>query len=255
MQFKKVFRGYAPKQVDDYIRDLTQKHEQIRLAQKQYMEELTEENYQLRHKVKQYQQDEQAIAKSLIESQKLAEELKNDAVRFSDLVLSRAKVFYATWQAYAKTLIATLDEQEIIQFNKLMAKIENIINAYEGKNVQTDLQGVVESAHQVDDELAFTCTEQVVQTTQEPPADVATTVVQTATAEIATEGATEQPTETTTESPDLAPSATTMGVYANPIGKVEQASQVIDLRELTKVDDSLEQLCIDLGLIPPKSVQ
>jgi hypothetical protein len=42
-----------------------------------------------------------------------------------------------------------------------------------------------------------------------------------------------------------------MGVYANPIGKIEQASQVIDLRELTIVDDSLEQICIDLGLIPP----
>ena len=149
MEFKKVFRGYSPKQVDEYIQQITQKHEQVRLAQKQYLEELTEENYQLRHKVKQYQLDEQAIAKSLIESQKLAEELKNDAVRFSDLVLSRAKVFYATWQAYAKTLSATLDEQEIIQFNNLMAKIENIINAFEGKDVQTDLQSVVDGAHQV----------------------------------------------------------------------------------------------------------
>ncbi|MBQ8433217.1 MAG: DivIVA domain-containing protein, partial [Clostridia bacterium] len=27
MQFKKVFRGYSPKQVDDYLRELTQKHE------------------------------------------------------------------------------------------------------------------------------------------------------------------------------------------------------------------------------------
>ena len=130
MQFKKVFRGYSPKQVDDYLRELTQKHENIRLAQKQYLEELTEENYQLRHKVKQYQQDEQAIAKSLVDSQKLADELKNDAVRFSELVLSRAKVFYATWQAYAQTLVATLDEQELIQFNRLMAKIENITQGW-----------------------------------------------------------------------------------------------------------------------------
>ena len=243
MEFKKVFRGYSPKQVDEYIQQITQKHEQVRLAQKQYLEELTEENYQLRHKVKQYQLDEQAIAKSLIESQKLAEELKNDAVHFSDLVLSRAKVFYATWQAYAKTLIATLDEQEIIQFNNLMAKIENIINAFEGKDVQTDLQSVVDGAHQV----------HVDQTsTTEPQVEVATTVVDTE-APTAVQASTEQPMDTPVESPDLAPSATTMGVYANPIGKVEQASQVIDLRELTKVDDSLEQLCIDLGLIPPKS--
>ena len=231
MKFKKVFNGYSPKQVDEYIQQLTQKHEQVRLAQKQYLEELTEENYQLRHKVKQYQQDEQAIAKSLIDSQKLADELKNDAVRFSELVLSRAKVFYATWQAYAKTLVATLDEQELIQFNRLMAKIENIINAYSGRNVQTDVQSVVDKAHQIDDDT-----------------DVATTVAPTT--DVA-EPTPEQPSQPIAESPDLAPSATTMGVYANPIGKIEQAGQVIDLRELTIVDDSLEQLCKDLGLIPP----
>ncbi len=230
MKFKKVFSGYSPKQVDEYIQQLTQKHEQVRLAQKQYLEELTEENYQLRHKVKQYQQDEQAIAKSLIDSQKLADELKNDAVRFSELVLSRAKVFYATWQAYAQTLVATLDEQELIQFNKLMTKIENIINAYAGQNVQTDVKTIVDKAHQTDDVT-----------------DVATTVAPTTDI---VEPTTEQPSEPIAESPDLAPTATTMGVYANPIGKIEQASQVIDLRELTIVDDSLEQLCKDLGLIP-----
>lgn len=235
MKFKKVFSGYSPKQVDEYIQQLTQKHEQVRLAQKQYLEELTEENYQLRHKVKQYQQDEQAIAKSLIDSQKLADELKNDAVRFSELVLSRAKVFYATWQAYAQTLVATLDEQELIQFNKLMTKIENIINAYEGKNVQTDVKTIVDKAHQTDDVTD-------VATTVAPTTEVATTDI--------VEPTTEQPSEPIAESPDLAPTATTMGVYANPIGKIEQASQVIDLRELTIVDDSLEQLCKDLGLIP-----
>ena len=232
MKFKKVLSGYSPKQVDEYLRDLTQKHEQVRLAQKQHLDELTEENYQLRQKVKQFEQDEQAISKSLIESQKLASELKNDAVRFSELVLSRAKVFYATWQAYAKTLVATLDDQELLQFGRLMAKIERLINAYEGKNVHSDVKTIVDKARQTD----------VVETPTDQPqehADDAQTEV----------AATETP---PVETPDLAPSATTMGVYANPIDKVEQAGQVIDLRELTKVDDSLEQLCVDLGLITPQ---
>ncbi|MBQ8433789.1 MAG: hypothetical protein IJX23_03160, partial [Clostridia bacterium] len=167
-----------------------------------------------------------------------ADELKNDAVSFSELVLSRAKVFYATWQAYAQTLVATLDEQELIQFNRLMAKIENIINAYEGKNVQTDVKTIVDQA-KVDDTTDGE-QPQVASTTVEPPVEPAPTEEPTPT---------ETPTQT--ESPDLAPSATTMGVYANPIGKIEQASQVIDLRELTIVEDSLEQICIDLGLIPP----
>lgn len=225
MNFKKVFRGYSPKQVDKHIAELTQKHEQIRLAQKQYLEELTEENYQLRHKVKQYELDEQAVAKTLIESQKLADELKNDAVHFSEVVLSRAKVFYATWQAYAQTLTATLDDDELAQFNLLMKKIENIINAYEGKNVQTDVQSIVDQAQQTDDTTDQVAVIQVDQVTDEP----------------------------VEESPDICPSDATMGVYANPIGKIEQASHVIDLRELTVVEDSLEQICIDLGLIPQQN--
>ncbi len=226
MKFKKVLGGYSPKQVDEYVATLTQKHEQIRLAQKQYMEELTEENYQLRHQVKQYQQDEQAIAKSLIDSQKLAEELKNDAVRFSELVLSRAKVFYATWQAYAQTLTATLEPNELAEFNKLMAKIEAIVNAYEGKNVHAESQVIVNQAQ----EVATTIAPQTTPTVDDTPQ------------------------VTLTESPDIAPTQTTMGVYANPIDKIEQASQVIDLRELTVVEDSLEQICKDLGLIPPENV-
>lgn len=232
MKFKKVLSGYSPKQVDEYLRDLTQKHEQVRLAQKQHLDELTEENYQLRQKVKQFEQDEQAISKSLIESQKLASELKNDAVRFSELVLSRAKVFYATWQAYAKTLVATLDDQELLQFGRLMAKIERLINAYEGKNVHSDVKTIVDKARQTD--VVETPTDQP----QEDADDAQTEVAATDTPPV--------------ETPDLAPSATTMGVYANPIDKVEQAGQVIDLRELTKVDDSLEQLCVDLGLITPQ---
>lgn len=232
MKFKKVLSGYSPKQVDEYLRDLTQKHEQVRLAQKQHLDELTEENYQLRQKVKQFEQDEQAISKSLIESQKLASELKNDAVRFSELVLSRAKVFYATWQAYAKTLVATLDDQELLQFGRLMAKIERLINAYEGKNVHSDVKTIVDKARQTD--VVETPTDQP----QEDADDAQTEVAATETPPV--------------ETPDLAPSATTMGVYANPIDKVEQAGQVIDLRELTKVDDSLEQLCVDLGLITPQ---
>ena len=232
MKFKKVLSGYSPKQVDEYLRDLTQKHEQVRLAQKQHLDELTEENYQLRQKVKQFEQDEQAISKSLIESQKLASELKNDAVRFSELVLSRAKVFYATWQTYAKTLVATLDDQELLQFGRLMAKIERLINAYEGKNVHSDVKTIVDKARQTD--VVETPTDQP----QEDADDAQTEVAATDTPPV--------------ETPDLAPSATTMGVYANPIDKVEQAGQVIDLRELTKVDDSLEQLCVDLGLITPQ---
>ncbi len=143
MKFKKVFRGYAPKQVDDYIIQQNNEHQQIYADQKQLIDQLKEENSTLKGQVQKYQQDSQAIAQSLVASQKLADELKNDAVKFSELVLTRAKVFYATWQVYSQTLVATLDEEELATFNSLMKKVEEIINAYEGKNVNEQAQQVV----------------------------------------------------------------------------------------------------------------
>ncbi len=223
MGFKRVFRGYDPAQVNQHIQNLTQKHEQIRLTQKQYLEELTEENFQLRQQVKQYKLDEQAIAKSLVDSQKLANELKNDAQKYSDLVLTRAKVFYAAWQTYSQTLIATLEESEIIAFNKIMAKVETIINAYEGKDVLTYSQNIASQAKDIPDQGVT---------------DVSQTVAPTIV------------TDTPADSPNVAPTDKTMGVYANPITKVEQAAHVIDLNELVTVDATLEELCKELGLIP-----
>ena len=73
MNFKKVFRGYDPKQVDKYIAETAQKEQQLRTAQKERIDELSDENYALRQQIKQYQTDEQAISKSLIASQQLGQ--------------------------------------------------------------------------------------------------------------------------------------------------------------------------------------
>ncbi len=214
MQFKKCFRGYNPQQVDKYINETAQKEKDIRIAQKQRIDQLTEENRLLTEQVTQYQQDEQAISKSLIETQKLVEEMRGDAERFSQLVLARAKLFYASWRAYSQTLIATLSPQEVENFNKLQKKLEFIINAYEGKDVHAEtiqLKERILNGKQP----------------QQCPAN------------------TEQPAEDT----NVTPTQTTMGVYKNPITAVEQAAQVIDLRELATTDLNLEEICKDLGLI------
>lgn len=210
MKFKKVFRGYDAKQVDEYIRQSQEAEAQLRQAQKERIDELAEENASLSSQLAQYKTDEQAISKSLIDSQKLAQELKHDAEKYSELVLARAKIFYATWSAYAQTLIAALSDDEVKAFNRLQAKIENIINAYEGKNVAEDSLGVVETAKNQTDVAAARA--------------------------------------------EATPSETTMQQeYQNPISKVQQASDVaIDLRELVTTDESLEQLCAELGLTVSK---
>ena len=229
MNFKKVFRGYDPAQVDKYITETAAKEQQIRTAQKERIDELSDENYSLRQQLKQYETDEQAISKSLIASQHLAEELKFDAEKYSELVLSRAKIFYATWRAYSQTFIASLSPDEVEQFNKLQKRIEDVINAYEGNDV----------AREMDEHKA--------------QHDEAAASVSKATAKPAQRKLTEEDIIQEYKTVDVTPSETTMGMYANPIKKVEEAAnQVIDLRELTKVDMSLEELCEELGLTVKK---
>lgn len=143
MKFKKKYRGYNPAEVDKYIQDLEKTAEtemKIRVAQKERIEELTDENHTLRQQLKQYQENEQAISQSLIMSQHLAQKLKFDAEKYSDVVLTRAKIFYATWRAYSQTLISSLLPEEVEEFNKLQRKIEEVINAYEGKDVAKEME-------------------------------------------------------------------------------------------------------------------
>ena len=212
MNFKKVFHGYDPKEVDKYIAEIESRDKNTCSNQKERIDELKDENYTLREKLKQYQTDEQAISKSLIVSQRLAEDLKFDAEKYSDLVLSRAKIFYATWRAYSQTLISSLSQQEVEEFNKLQRKIEDVINAYEGKDVAREMEESV--------------IEQVM-----PTSEVASVRAK----------------------PDVKPSESTMGTYANPISKIEQVSEAtIDLRELARSDLSLEDLCAELGLTAKK---
>ena len=210
MKFKKAFHGYDPKEVDKYIEEMTASEKKLHISQKERIDELLDENYALRQQLHQYQTDEQAISKSLIVSQHLAEELKFDAQKYSDLVLSRAKIFYATWRAYAQTLISSLSPQEVAEFNKLQRKIEDVINAYEGKDVAKEME-ITESRQAVASKA------------------VAKRKV------------------------DVTPSKATMGTYTNPISKIEQAADaVIDLKELTRTDLSLEELCAELGLTVKK---
>ena len=221
MNFKRKFNGYDTAEVDKYIEESEARDKQIRTAQKERIDELTEENYTLRQQLHQYQTDEQAISKSLIVSQRLAEDLKFDAEKYSDLVLSRAKIFYATWRSYAQTLISSLSPQEIAEFNKLQRKIEDVINAYEGKDVAKEIKEREEKK----------------------------TASGSAATEHASRSLDKKQQQQARATIDVTPTKTTMGTLANPISKIEQAAdQVIDLRELTRTDLSLEELCAELGL-------
>ena len=142
MKFKMKLRGYDPAEVDKYIEKLESDDKKIRADQKERIDQLSDENYSLRQQLQRYQADEEAISKSLIVSQHLAQEMKFDAEKYSNLVLSRAKIFYATWHAYAQTLISSLSQDEVDQFNSLQRKIETVINAYEGKDIAKEVEAL-----------------------------------------------------------------------------------------------------------------
>ena len=180
MKFDKSFRGYDVAQVDNYLKAQQERFEQVSSTQKQRIFELSDQVEQLQNQLAQYQLDEKAIKESLIESNKLALQLKDDAEKYSRVVFQRAKVFYATWQAYAKTMLNGFSSQEMEQFAQMLKKIEQLMANY-----------------------------------GEPPA----------------------------QQEEVAP-------LTNPVQKVEQATQhAIDLTELLKPDQSLEEMCNDLGLI------
>lgn len=194
-KFDTVFRGYDKQAVDSYINDITTRYDNALASQKDRIFSLVDENGQLKEKLQQYIVDEQAISKSLVESQKLASELKYDAEKYSRLVLTRAKVFYATWQSYAKTLLATLTDAEVKQFNALADKVRQLIDTYEGDGTTTTML----------DNVVATST--VIPTQESKPT-------------------------------------------ANPIERVQQvAGAVIDPKEIIETDQTLEELCRELGLI------
>ena len=143
MTFNKKLRGYDPAQVDSYIQEMehsAQREKEIRVAQKERIDQLMEENLTLQQQVKKYREDEQAISQSLIVSQNLAQRMKYDAEKYSDIVLTRAKIFYATWRAYSQTIISSLSPEEVAQFNRLQSKIEEIINAFEGEDIAKEYE-------------------------------------------------------------------------------------------------------------------
>ena len=111
MTFKRVFRGYDPKQEDAYLKNKTESDNMVLQAQRERVDQLVDENNRMKAQIAKYKADEQAISQALIQSQHLATKMQNDADKYAEVVLTRAKLFYAAWQAYAQTLVTSLSTQ------------------------------------------------------------------------------------------------------------------------------------------------
>lgn len=230
MEFKRAFRGYDVNEVDRYIAETADKEKKIRLNQRERIDELSDENYLLREELNRYKSDEQAIIKSLVASRNLAHDVELSAEEYADKVLIQAKKFYATWQTYSKTLVATLTEDELKAFNELQRRLEDVIDSYQLRRKDNVKE---ESTPSDDRAVVAAAAEQVT--------------------EIAARGKRQSDVEKPQEVKEKPAKQQTARSMQNPISKVENAAEaVIDLRELTRTDQSLEELCADLGLIGHK---
>lgn len=223
MEFKKVFRGYDPQQVDKYIADTSERETATRRAQRERIDELSEENYNLRERIVELQRRQNDVAEAMIVAQKVVAEMEQNAKSKADRALFEAKKFYATWQAYSKTIVASFTEDELAAFNNLERKIGDVINNYERKLND----GETAEGKPADKKIAKP---------KKSPDDFVKQVEQSL--DVLDAKSKEEEAKAKSNKP------------ANPITRVEQASgQSVDIRELYRSDQSLEDLCADLGLI------
>lgn len=231
MAFSKKMRGYDPAEVDKYIAELSEREGATRRAQKERIDELSEENYNLRERIAELTRRENDIAEALITAQAVARDMEQHAQDCVNKALFEAKKFYATWQAYSKTIIATFTDDEVAAFTSLERKIGDVIASYErklsGEDVEQDVTATVPKKPRKTSARSSTPEEFVRKMEQ------------------ATEELNVRAEKKSKEQP-----AADESLDPNPITRVQQAAgQTIDLRELLRPEQSLEDLCADLGLI------
>ena len=218
MKFRKVFRGYDPRQVDQFLKTKEESDAMVLQAQRERIDQLADENNRLKEQLAKFNDKEKAISDALVQSQQLAVKLQNDADKYAEVVLTRAKLFYAAWQAYSQTMVSALSYQELQRFNELRAKLERLIKNYDGSDIGSETADLVLTAN----------------------GEVQSQQMATATAN--------------QRSADRLPTEGRVG-GTNPIHRVEQAvGATIDLKELIHPDQSLSDICADLGLTEGKGL-
>ena len=218
MEFKRVFRGYDTQAVDKYLADFTDQNNKIHASQRERIVELLDENTVLRDRIAELQAKQNDISEALIVSRNAANMMEQQAKDYSDKALFQAKKFYATWQAYSQTIVASFTEDELAAFNGIQRRIERVISEYENKRTADAEPPLTESS---------------AEQTENKANEESLNAEQVAAASTREDKKSERAAK-----------------LVNPIEKVEQAAAyAIDLKEILTSDESLEDLCADLGLI------
>lgn len=120
-------KGYAIKQVDDYILSLQIETDRIVKEKQSRINELREENFNLIKQLSLYKQKEQIISQALTTATEKAKEIENTAKLKYNLELNNLKHFYDKWNCFMSELIIRYPKMIDFDTNKVLDNIKKDI--------------------------------------------------------------------------------------------------------------------------------
>lgn len=127
MQFSTVKKGYAPKEVDEYIAAVKREYEKTIVKQRDRIQEMLSKQQETEHELASYRAKSNQISKAIVSAVQKAEEIERLSRLKYDQEIERLKAFHEKWtQYYDKILEAyPLDARLAAagDFNRRMDKI------------------------------------------------------------------------------------------------------------------------------------
>ena len=131
MNFKVVKKGYDKIQVDEYIQNLTNENNEVVTNLKTEIEELKKQKAELEQVVNSYDKKKDEIFVAFVEAQETSAKLKAKAEkRFAD-EMERLQLFQQKWTDYAKEITKTLAPEQAEKFEQAGKKFEEILSLYD----------------------------------------------------------------------------------------------------------------------------
>lgn len=130
MKFDVVKKGYDKTQVESYIRDITNENNQVVTDLKTEIEELKKQNDELSQKLGEYDKKKDEIFVAFVEAQETSAKLKSKAEKRFEEEMERLQLFQQKWTSYAKEVVKDLAEEEAQKFEQASEKFKDILALY-----------------------------------------------------------------------------------------------------------------------------
>lgn len=131
MKFDVVKKGYDKAQVQEYIQNLTNENNDIITNLKSEIEELKKQKEELAQVVEGYEKKKEEVFVAFVEAQETSAKLKARAERRFEEEMERLQLFQQKWTSYAKQVTKTLAEDQAEQFEQASQKFQEILAVYE----------------------------------------------------------------------------------------------------------------------------